>query len=278
MLTNFKNTALVAVVGLGLSACATDYFSAKDASAPTDGYGASLYKELMAIATFESVEQDWTSANYHASRAASVANGGSIDLTPVSQRSVAPKFADELGPAHDALTNAIAGGSAESDPSSTAKAFAGYECWLEQAEEGFQMDHIAACKAQYENAMSILASAAMKAEPMAIVSGGPWMVYFDTDSSTIDADGVAAIAQAADMASAGGTLFVRGYADSVGSVAYNDALSKRRAMAVADLLGGQGIERDSMNIGQVGETEQLVETADGVAEQGNRVVVMRLIP
>lgn len=274
MLTNFKNTALVAVVGLGLSACANDYFTAKDAAAPSDRYGAALYKEMMAIATFESKEQDWADANYHASRALTVANGGSIELTPPSQRSLAPNFADELNPAHDALAKLLADGAGNQDPSAASKAFAGYECWLEQAEEGFQTDDIAACKKQFEDAMSLLAAPA----PVAMMSdGGPWMVFFPTNGTTVSAEGMNAVMMAANAAASGGTLLLRGYADSVGSEAYNMDLSKRRAMSVADLLGQKGVSQDSMNVGYVGESEQLIETKDGVAEQGNRVVVMRLI-
>lgn len=280
MLINFKNIALVAVVGLGLSACAgQDYFMAKETTAPSDAYTAALYKDTMALADFERVEEDWASADYYGARALTVANGGSIAPTDPSTRDLnmygnsgVPK--NEQQAAYAALNNVLSEGAAKKDPMTAAKAFAGYECMIEQSEEGHQVDHIAACKKQYDDAMAILT----KPEPMAMVSGGPWMVYFPTNVDSVDADSMMAIDMAAQAASQGGTLVLRGYADSVGSPEYNMDLSKRRSISVADLLNAKGVDQDNMNVGYVGETEQLVETADGVAEQGNRVVVMRLIP
>ena len=75
MLTNLKNTALVAVFGLGLSACASDYFDAKKATPQGGDYSQALYTEMMKIADFEAGEEDWADASYHGGRALAAANG-----------------------------------------------------------------------------------------------------------------------------------------------------------------------------------------------------------
>ena len=269
MLKVLKNTALVAVVGLGLSACANSYLDAKKASPSGDAYSKAVFKELMKVADFERGEEDWADANYHASRALMAANGEVPPLTPPGNRSLASNFAAELGPAYDALNGILGAGGGAKDPTAAAKAYAGYECWLEQAEEGHQPDDIAMCKKMYEDAMAILT-----ANP----DNGPWVVFFPTDGDAVDFNGQKAINAAFDAAASGGNLVVQGHADSVGSEDYNLDLSKRRAMAVAEVLKLLGMDQNGMTVGAVGEGQQRVATADGVSNQENRAVVMRLVP
>ena len=85
------------------------------------------------------------------------------------------------------------------------------------------------------------------------------------------------IPPAADVAAAGGNLIVQGHADAVGSEDYNLGLSKRRAQSVVEVLNLLGISTDNMTVGSVGEGQPRVATADGVPEQENRAVVMRLV-
>jgi outer membrane protein OmpA-like peptidoglycan-associated protein len=65
---------------------------------------------------------------------------------------------------------------------------------------------------------------------------------------------------------------VSGHADRSGSDAYNQALSMRRAEAVAAELTRRGVPRTEMVIQAFGESRPLVPTADGVREPQNRRV------
>ena len=268
MLTNLKNTALVAVFGLGLSACASDYFDAKKATPQGGDYSQALYTEMMKIADFEAGEEDWADASYHGGRALAAANGEAIALTPPGQRSLAPKFAKELNPAYDGLKGVLDAGGADKNPAAAALAFAGYECWLEQAEEGHQPEDIAACKAQYMAGL---------AELVKVTPSGPWIVYFPTNGDAVGFNGQKAVAAASDAAANGGTLIVQGHADSVGSADYNLDLSKRRAQSVVEILNLSGVSSDNITVGAVGEGDQRVATPDGTPEQENRAVVMRVV-
>jgi outer membrane protein OmpA-like peptidoglycan-associated protein len=67
-------------------------------------------------------------------------------------------------------------------------------------------------------------------------------------------------------------VVVIGHTDRTGSVAYNDALSLRRAERMADHLVAMGIRRDQIRLGARGEREPLVATEDEVAEPRNRRV------
>lgn len=69
---------------------------------------------------------------------------------------------------------------------------------------------------------------------------------------------------------------VIGHADRVGSVEANDALSLKRAAAMRETLVQIGIPRQTIEIVGRGEREPTVQTSDGVAEERNRRVEVKL--
>jgi OOP family OmpA-OmpF porin len=272
MLKIVKNAALVAVVGFGLSACANIYDDAKMAAPKGDAYSKALYTELMKLADIERYEEDWTDANYYGSKAVAAANGQSVAAAKPASRGHniygnkgIPTA--ELNAAYSSLNGQLTGGGPAKDPVAMAKAFAGYECMLEQSEEGHQADDIAACKNQFNEAMGILT----------YVPAAPGVCYYPTDVSAVDFECQKAISAIAEEAAKGGQVIIQGYADSVGDADYNLELSKRRAQGVVEVLNQLGISTDNMTVGAVGEAEQRVATADGVPEQENRAVEMRVV-
>jgi len=71
-------------------------------------------------------------------------------------------------------------------------------------------------------------------------------------------------------ARAGGEILVVGHTDRQGTVEANDALSLKRAKAIAELLVAQGFSRELIDARGRGEREPLVPTADEVVEPLNR--------
>ena len=71
---------------------------------------------------------------------------------------------------------------------------------------------------------------------------------------------------------------VYGHTDSVGSDAYNQQLSERRATAVADYLVGRGVAQPRLGIRGYGETQPIAsnDTEDGRA--ANRRVEIKIVP
>jgi outer membrane protein OmpA-like peptidoglycan-associated protein len=65
---------------------------------------------------------------------------------------------------------------------------------------------------------------------------------------------------------------VTGHTDSYGTEAYNDALSRERAVAVRELLVARGLRLDSIAVAGRGERELLVPTPDETREPRNRRV------
>lgn len=72
----------------------------------------------------------------------------------------------------------------------------------------------------------------------------------------------------------GAEVQVTGYTDTVGGSDDNDRLSQRRAEQVLAALAEQGIQREMMSAVGRGERELREQTADGVASQANRRVVV----
>ena len=76
--------------------------------------------------------------------------------------------------------------------------------------------------------------AASPAPPPAPLPMKYWMVFFDTNSATLNDKAASTVAEAAGIAKAmaNSTVTVTGFTDTDGSPAYNMALSLRRAQAV----------------------------------------------
>jgi len=99
-----------------------------------------------------------------------------------------------------------------------------------------------------------------------------FQVFFDFNKSDITDDAAAIIQKAADAVTAGhiASIAVTGHTDTVGSAAYNQKLSERRADAVKKQLLADGVSGADITTVGVGKTGLLVPTPDGVREPQNR--------
>lgn len=102
----------------------------------------------------------------------------------------------------------------------------------------------------------------------------PGLVFFEFDSADPPAEAEQTIQYVAQNAGpCGWTNFeIVGHTDRAGSNAYNQALSARRAMAVADLMASMGIPRAALSTAARGEEEPRVPTEDEVRNPQNRRV------
>ncbi|WP_281300792.1 MULTISPECIES: OmpA family protein [unclassified Iodidimonas] len=103
---------------------------------------------------------------------------------------------------------------------------------------------------------------------------GPFIVFFDFDSTKITADAQQILQDAADAFAKYGIARVElvGHADKAGPQAYNEKLSQRRADQVKDALARIGVPDGVMTTLAKGELDPLVPTNDGVREPQNRRV------
>jgi OOP family OmpA-OmpF porin len=274
MLKYLKTPLIVAVMGLGLSACANLYDTAKNTAPAGDSYAKALFKNYMMLADSERREEDWTDANFFSSKALASTGGIAPGPQELAERSLTEANLAELTPARAALVAALDGGASVRHPEAAAMAVAGFDCWMQEAEENIQPDDIAACKKMYMDGMAGLAD---KPKPK-MMAKGPWTVYFDFDSKSIkgseDSTLITAAATAEQMGNA--AIIVTGHTDTAGSDAYNLKLSAARAKAVVEALGQLGISGSRISANATGEKDLAVKTADGVREAKNRRVEIRV--
>lgn len=103
-----------------------------------------------------------------------------------------------------------------------------------------------------------------------------FIVFFPTGSHALDASARQVLDEAAAVARTGWRprVQVAGHTDSAGSAAYNQALSERRAAAVARALYDRGVASDQIVMVGRGESRLLRPTADGTHDPRNRRVEM----
>jgi OmpA-OmpF porin, OOP family len=118
------------------------------------------------------------------------------------------------------------------------------------------------------------APATPSAQPplMTIAAPKQYNVYFPLNSLRLDNAAKSVIATAAQHAQSApaSKLTVTGHADTSGSSAYNLALSRRRANAVASGLKAEGVPTSVITVRWKGEKDLAVPTRDGVANAKNR--------
>jgi len=105
-----------------------------------------------------------------------------------------------------------------------------------------------------------------------------YVVEFALGSARLDNRAKEVIEQAASAFRSGeaASLELVGHADTTGPADLNQQLSEQRAENVRDALVAEGISPDAISVEAVGQDQLIVQTADGVAEQRNRVVRIEL--
>ena len=101
-----------------------------------------------------------------------------------------------------------------------------------------------------------------------------WMVFFDTNSTTLSQQATMTITEAVNVAKSmpNARVAVTGYTDTDGSPAYNQQLSIRRADAVKNALVSNGIAPQAISVNGTGEAGLLIETPDQTKNEKNRRV------
>ncbi|MEE8145094.1 MAG: OmpA family protein, partial [Kiloniellales bacterium] len=181
------------------------------------------------------------------------------------------------------------GGGREKAPADAARAQAMYDCWIQEEEtrnEGHQPDDIAFCRNGFFDALAKVQEAIMEEEPMAAPEPAPvppeppardYLVFFDFDKTDVRADSAAILNRVVEAMAEldSNSVTLTGHADRAGDADYNQGLSERRAASVRDYLAGEGITTGISTSGK-GETDPRVPTPDGVSEQENRRVEIRI--
>ena len=137
--------------------------------------------------------------------------------------------------------------------------------------QGYQNNNIIAMVSLQ---MKFGAPAAVAPPPPAAPQAPSFMVFFDWDRSNLSDQALNTIKQAADAYKTKGSarITATGHTDRSGPEDYNMALSLRRANTVKDALVRDGVPATAISVIGRGESQPLVQTADGVREPQNRRV------
>ena len=108
----------------------------------------------------------------------------------------------------------------------------------------------------------------------------PSGITFPVDSSSIQPQFQTTLDQVAQTLASYNQTYVDvlGHTDSTGSDAYNQALSERRAGAVADYLASRGVARARMGIRGYGETAPIASNDSEMGRAQNRRVEIKVVP
>lgn len=289
-----------------LAGCADLYRYERTTDRGAIPFTQALATEYQGFWTFEANEMyDWIDAEHFSIKARSAARGETPLPERVERWDIAPPYRNDLQAGRERLMRALDGGGRERAPAIAARAQVAYDCWVEQQEEGWQTEHIAACRSDFEKAMAALEgqltpppAPIARAAPAPAVAANEFRVFFDWDKATLDQTALQVLDTATSqmrLALMGGSTpgavagtsatsssprvtiaVVEGHADKSGANAYNMGLSERRAQAVRDALIQRGWPAERIEIRAMGEEEPLVETADGVREPANRRVRIAL--
>lgn len=255
-----------------LGGCAvSDIEAMRTVEATGSPFSQALTEEYRQIVAFEADEMyDWIDAGYFAEKGLRAASGEEVPPEFVEDWAVSGAEAEELASARARLVELLDAGGRTQEPALAAHAQGRFDCWIEQQEEGWQTDHIAACRDAFYAALADLEAA------LGGMGAEPYTVFFAFDSSALTAAAQAEIDKAVAAASKMGLneFSVTGHTDTSGSVDYNLALSLRRANAVKDALVARGIPEANVSVAGRGESELAVPTGDGVREQANRRAVI----
>ena len=266
----------VAGLGLGLGACAQFYDAGMSATSNGPAFNDALTANYQKLAKMEADEQDWTDADFFGQRAQQTAGGDAPGPQAIEDRDLPAEYVGDITAARALLVSALDSGARESNPVAAAKAQAGFDCWMQEAEENIQPADIKWCRDWFWDGMNALEVKAPAPAPKPAM--GPWIVYFPFDSSEITYEAQLEINNAEKAASKlkGSQMLLTAHTDTSGSEQYNLDLSARRAKSVVDTLELIGVSRDGVTASAVGESDPAVATGDGVREQKNRRVEIRL--
>lgn len=148
----FLRVFSVLALVLSVSACAIGPYDTEelaDLPPPDSVFLQDLSKEYAALGDLERDEYDWPDTARFYDRAIRAAKGEIVAIEPLDARDLSPDAAAELGEARERLVALFAAGARSIAGPSSARGQAGFECWMQEQEEGHQADHIAGCREIY---------------------------------------------------------------------------------------------------------------------------------
>ncbi|MBE7636492.1 OmpA family protein [Sneathiella sp. P13V-1] len=279
-----KKLITVAVLGAAsvtLAACGGKLGEAEMMSASGSAFSKALYNDYIALSKGEYGEGDYTDSDRFAEKAMMAASGKEVGPYNPGEWQIPSNREAVMRGAYDRLTAALNGTAKDKATVQLARAQTSFDCWVQEQEENFQPDHIAACRDAFIAAMADVDKMTMVAKPAPAPAPAPkamvakpktWSILFHFDSVKMLPGTNAKIKEA--IAYVGNfkrpRVTIAGYTDTSGSKKYNAALSERRSEELALTAMDMGLDPKNVVMRSYGEDKLAEQTADGVKNQANR--------
>lgn len=279
-----KNLVTFAVLGaasITLAACGGKLGEAEHMDAAGSAFDRALYNDYITLSKGEYGEGDYTDSDKFAEKAMMAASGEMVGPYDPRNWKIPANRQAVMNGAHGRLVDALAGGAKDKATVQLARAQTSFDCWVQEQEENFQPDHIAACRDAFIAAMEEVDKSMMVAKPAPAPAPAPapkmadaktWEILFKFDSTDMlgnaKAKMEAAIAYISNFKRP--RVTISGYTDTSGSAEYNKALSERRSEMVAITAMDHGLNPQIVVMRSYGEDRLGVPTPDGVRKQENR--------
>lgn len=282
--------ALLGVFAVSGAGCSFRYDEAASLRPTGDEFSKALHAGYLELARAEMDELDLDDTDAFSDRAARAAKGETVTPEAISNRTLPADKQSELAAARKRLVTALDGKARKTQPREAARAQLAYECWMQEQEENFQPDDIAACRREFTAAVLTLEApiptAAMRPAghtPRPILAAANralnttqtgYVVMFDIDSASVSRTAREIVDRAVATAKKFSAAIIRiaGHADRSGKRPHNAALSQRRAETVAGAFARAGIAKSAIRVVAHGEDKPAVLTPDGIVEPRNRRV------
>ena len=251
------------------------------------------YKEFAYSELYEM--HDELDANYFAFKANNILKTKIIRIENPNNWKIPDNYENEAKEEYKKISSLLKEEFTFQYPKLVAKLVSGYDCWLEQIEENWQIKDIEYCKNKFTNAYKkILASevskqSISKKQKSEISSSSvseknksyfikgdktkSVLVFFNYDSHKLSItekdklDNYISTLIKTDS----NPIIIYGHTDTKGSKKYNLILSEQRALSVSKYFRKKGIN-NKLIIKSYGEDYPLIITGDNVEEENNRRV------
>ena len=188
----------------------------------------------------------------------------------------------ELAQARSEMLQLLNANARTNNPVQAARAQVMFDCWVEKAESVYWL--VDDCRGKFYEAMDALRGRPVApptpAAPLPVTEAPArdFLVFFDFDRSNIRPDAAEVLRRVVSSYRSlnSSRVDLVGHADRSGTPRYNQRLSERRASSVRQFLVHQGIPNGNIRAVGRGESDPRVPTPDGVREQENRRVEIRL--
>jgi outer membrane protein OmpA-like peptidoglycan-associated protein len=224
---------LLGVLLLGLGACTTALPPEK-----TPALGGPFNEEIkqgyVRLADAARGATDFADWHHFRGKAHAAMLGDTVWPDKVASREVSPASRTEAVVLRERLLRALEGDARQAAPVEAAAAQTNFDCWLEELEGVTDPEDFSDCKDSFVAALAEAESALVHT---------PYLVFFAPGSDELDPDAMNVITRAvwAARVAEPAQIAVTGYADPSGEAAANQALSQRRAQAVAEALRAAGV-------------------------------------